>query len=314
MTHILITGGNGFIGANIVDALAENPQYRITVYDLYPRKFGPLPKGVEFIQADLSDPALVRQALVDCGAEQVIHAAWATIHETALKDPRADISANLLPTINLLEACTYAGIQRVHFLSSGGTVYGIPASLPVAENAPTFPINPYGIAKLAVEKYLEMYRHLYGLNYLVYRPSVPYGLYQNPHRRQGAVNVFIYRALHGEPIHIWGDGEVVRDYFYIGDLVSAMEAALERPHLSGQIYNLGGGRGYSLNEIITAIQEGLERPVEVHYEAARKFDVPAIVLDVDKAQHELGWVPRISLEEGIRRTAQWIQNTPELAR
>jgi UDP-glucose 4-epimerase len=309
MSHILVTGGNGFIGSYLVNQLAAAEEHRVTVLDLYPRPYEGLPEGIQFVQGDLSNTSLVRRTLVDQSVDVVFHLAWSTIHESALKNPVADLEQNLIPSVHLLEACLEAGIKKFVFLSSGGTVYGIPEKLPVREDHPTQPINAYGITKLAVEKYVQMYSYLSALNYVIFRPSVPYGPYQNPHRRQGAVTVFIYHALRGEPIAIWGNGEVQRDYFYISDLSRALVGMLDSPAAENKVINLGGKQMYSLNQLVMAIEEVLKIKIQVRFEAARKFDVPRLKLDTHTASELLSWRPEVSLPEGIARTAEWIKAT-----
>ncbi len=309
MSHILITGGNGFIGSHLVDQLAATKEHHVTVLDLYPRPYNCLPDGVQFIQGNLGNTNQIRRTLVDQGIDIVYHLAWTTIHETALKNPSADIEQNLIPSINLLEACLDAGIKRFVFLSSGGTVYGIPDNLPVREDHPTRPINAYGVTKLAVEKYVQMYSYLHGLNYVIFRPSVPFGPYQNPHRRQGAVSVFIYHALHNMPVTIWGDGEVQRDYFFVDDLVKALVAAMDFSKAINPIINLGGKQMVSLNQLLTAVERILKVKIQVQYEAARKFDVPRLQLDIQMAKKLLHWQPEVLLSDGIARTLEWIRTT-----
>jgi UDP-glucose 4-epimerase len=307
MSHILVTGGNGFIGSHLVNQLATSEQHRVTVFDLYPRPYEALPGGVQFIQGSLNNSNLIRRTLVDQGIDIVYHMAWTTIHETALKNPAADIEQNLIPSVNLLEACLDAGVKQFVFLSSGGTVYGIPETLSVREDHPTRPINAYGITKLAVEKYVQMQSYLHGMNYVIFRPSVPYGPYQNPHRRQGAVSVFAYHALRGEQIDIWGDGEVQRDYFYVGDLIRALVAVLDFPVATNAVINLGGMQMYTLNQLVIAIEQALKVKIQVRYEAARKFDVLRLQLDTQSASELLHWQPEVTLSEGIARTVEWIR-------
>ena len=309
MSHILITGGNGFIGSHLVDQLSVTKEHRVTVLDLYPRTYNCLPGEAQFIQGNLGNTNLIRRTLVDQGIDIVYHLAWTTIHETALKNPVADIEQNLIPSVNLLEACLDASIKRFVCLSSGGTVYGIPDTLPIREDHPTRPINAYGITKLAVEKYVQMYSYLYGMKYVIFRPSVPYGPYQNPHRRQGAISVFIYHALHNIPVSIWGDGEVQRDYFYVGDLVKALVAVLDLPTAVNTVINLGGRQMYTLNQLLAAVERVLKIKIQVRYEAARKFDVPRLQLDTHLANEFLHWQPDVSLSEGIARTLEWIKAT-----
>jgi UDP-glucose 4-epimerase len=312
MSHILVTGGNGFIGSHLVNQLAASKQHRVTVFDLYPRPYDTIPAGVQFIQGTLSNADLTRQTLVDQGIEVVYHLAWSTIHETALKNPAADIEHNLIPSVNLLEACLEAGVKQFIYLSSGGTVYGIPETLPIGENHPTRPISAYGISKLTVEKYVQMYSYLHNMNYVIFRPSVPYGPYQNPRRRQGAVSVFIYHALRGEPVTIWGDGETQRDYFYVDDLTRALLSALDSPVAINAVINLGGTDTYTLNQLVAAIEQTLKVKIQVRYESARNFDVPRLQLDIRTASELLHWQPKVPLLEGIARTAGWIKTTVDL--
>lgn len=308
MQNILITGGNGFIASHLVDSLAASG-YRITVLDVYPRPYDPLPQGVSFVQGTLQDIHLTRRTLEDHQIELVYHAAWANIHETALKDPVADVQTNLVASINLLSACRDRGVKRVVYLSSGGTVYGLPKHIPIPEDHSTDPINAYGITKLTVEKYLRMFHHLYGLEYTILRPSVPYGPRQNPFHRQGVVAVFIYNVLKKEQVTIFGDGEVVRDYFYIEDLTRALVASKDIAFDPLKTtFNLGGIQPYSLNELVTKIESILGIKMLVKYEPARNFDVPRILLDTSLAQSHLNWKPAVSLEDGIQRTANWLQN------
>ena len=304
---ILVTGGNGFIGSHFVDQLIEATLHQISVVDIFPRTYEPLPEGVTFIPGNIRDVNLLSRSLIDEKFDIVYHLAWAAISETAINNPIADIEQNLSSTVNLLSACLKAGVKRVVFLSSGGTVYGIPENLPIREDHPTNPISAYGITKLAAEKYVQMYHHLQELEYTILRPSVPYGPGQNPYRRQGAVSVFIYRALQGKPIHIWGDGETLRDYFYVKDLVGALMKVVDAPGSINTIFNLGGARAYTLNQVVTLIEENLNIRVRVIHETGRKFDVSRLQLDTSNAAEKLNWKPTTSLGEGILLTSEWIR-------
>jgi UDP-glucose 4-epimerase len=307
MKSVLVTGGSGFLGSHLIDRLVERGRGTTLNFDLYPRASKP-PPDERFIQGDLKNTEFVRQTLIDQGVDTVFHLAWATIHESSVKDPVADIASNLIPTVNLLNACLEARVKRFVFLSSGGQVYGIPGQTPIREDHPTRPISAYGVTKLAVEKYLGMFAHLYGLEAVVLRPSVPYGPRQNPRRRQGAVGVFIHRVLSGQPIEIWGDGETVRDYFFVDDLTSGLVTASDTRRATGAVINLGGGRGYSHKDLVRVVEETLGLRAEVKYLPARKFDVPEVILDTGRARDLLGWAPQVGLADGIRRTAAWIRH------
>jgi UDP-glucose 4-epimerase len=216
------------------------------------------------------------------------------------------IKANLLPSVSLFEACLHAKVGRVIFISSGGTIYGPARSLPIPETHPQNPINGYGINKLMVEKYLEMHNYLYGLDYTIVRPSVPYGPRQNPLGKQGAVAVFLYRVAKQLPIVIWGDGSVTRDYFYISDLVEALVACAERKTMHERVFNIGGGSEISLNTLLKSIEGVVGKKGVVEYQPARKFDAPRIALDINRAKRELDWKPKVSLQQGITQTWDWM--------
>lgn len=299
----LVVGGNGFIGSHLVDKLVEK-NWEVVILDLQEPRYNPLPSQVRFIRGDLSQAYLVREGLV--GVDVVFHLAWAGIHEIENRDPITGITANLLPSVNLFDACLDAQVGRVVFVSSGGTVYGPARTLPIPETHPQNPINVYGINKLMTEKYLQMYNHLYGLNYAILRPSVPYGPRQNPQGRQGAVAVFLYRVAKQLPITIWGDGGITRDYFYVSDLAEALVACAERELKQERVFNVGGGREISLNMLLKSVEETVGKKGMVEYQSGRKFDAPHIALDISRTEQELGWTPKVSLEHGLALTWNWM--------
>jgi UDP-glucose 4-epimerase len=302
----LVVGGNGFIGSHLVDKLVESG-WDIVVLDFQERRYDPMPPQVHFIKGDLNQVYLVREALI--GVDIVFHLAWATIHETSIQDPVADVSANLIPSVHLLQACNQVGMRRTIFVSSGGTIYGPAQDLPIPETHPQNPITSYGITKLAVEKYIYMFSRLYNLDYVILRPSVPYGPRQNPLRRQGAISVFLYRVGHSLPVTIWGDGSITRDYFYISDLVEALIASAERELGENRIFNIGGTKEVSLIQLLELVEETVGKKALVEYSPARKFDAPRIVLDTRLARRELNWRPKVSLAQGLAQTWTWMSST-----
>jgi len=220
-----------------------------------------------------------------------------------------DVESNVLGSLRLFELCREHGVRKLVFVSSGGTVYGVPRATPVAEDHPTDPISSYGIHKLAVEKYLALAHRLHGLDYRIARPANLYGPRQRLDTAQGAVAVFLDRALRGQPIQVWGDGSVVRDYVYIAD---AVDALLRIASFDGdqRIFNIGSGKGASLNQLVAEIEKLLGRRVKTEHGAPRGLDVPANVLDASLAERHLGWRARTPLAEGLRRTCEWLRAAP----
>jgi len=230
-----------------------------------------------------------------------------TIPQTSNMNPVFDVQSNVVGSLNLLDGCRRLGVRKVVFISSGGVIYGIPRQVPIREDHPTDPVCSYGITKLAVEKYLALFDYLHGVRYTIFRSANPYGERQNPEGKQGAVAVFLAKAARGEDIEIWGDGEVVRDFFYISDLVDACLSAIDRPGSDG-IMNIGSGEGVSLNNLLSAIKEVTGSDIRIKYTPARKLDVPVNVLDISRAKSELGWAPKVDMRDGIARTWEWIRH------
>lgn len=302
----LVIGGGGFIGTHLVERLLER-DHSVRIYGRNPNRFRGTPAGAEFVEGELGNHGLVRGALD--GVEVVFHLVSTTLPKTSNDDPIFDVRSNLVDTIQLLEACVEAGVRKVIFPSSGGTVYGPPEFLPVTEGHPKEPISSYGIVKLAIEKYLNLFHHLHGLDYTTLRISNAYGPYQDPAGQQGVISVFLERVREGRSITVWGDGCVIRDYLYVSDLMDAMELAAE-VETEHRVFNVGSGRGVSVDEILDLISQATRESPDVEYLPARALDVPASVLDIGLAERELGWRPRTKLSEGIARTWAWLRTPP----
>jgi UDP-glucose 4-epimerase len=301
----VVLGGAGFLGSHVAEALLAEGK-RVRIFD---RKNVDL-KNLEgmtgrwdFVGGDFLSES--DQGTAIDGADTVFHLVSTTIPASSNQDPVFDVETNMLASVRLLDLSRRHGVKRVVFISSGGTVYGRPSSLPIAETHPTEPLVSYGVIKLGIEKYLELYRHLYGLSYCILRLANPYGPRQDPEGAQGAASVFLGRVHGGKPIEIWGDGSVVRDYIYVNDAVEGILAAASREGDAG-LYNIGSGEGVSLNDLVAAIREVVGRDFKVDYQLARAFDVPANVLDITRADNELGWRPQTSLRDGLRRTWEWL--------
>jgi UDP-glucose 4-epimerase len=240
------------------------------------------------------------------GCDIIFHLVSTTLPKSSNDNPIYDVDTNVIGTLQLLEVARRSGVRKIVFISSGGTVYGIPRQLPVPESHSTDPLVSYGISKLAIEKYLHLYKGLHGLAYTILRVANPFGERQRVNAAQGAVAVFLHKALGGETIEIWGDGSVTRDYVYIQDVVDAFLKAMDYEG-EPRVFNVGSGEGRSLNQVLETIEDLLGHPVKRRYLPARKFDVPVNVLDISRARQALGWEPRFSFREGLGRTIEWIQ-------
>lgn len=303
----LILGGAGFIGSHVVDALVARG-HGVRVLDLKNVSKENLKKSMDFIEireGDFHNVKEVAPALK--GMDVVVHLVCTTLPGPSNENPAYDVESNVVGTLNLLDKAVELGVNKVVFASSGGTVYGIPGRIPIPETHPTEPICSYGITKLAIEKYLALYGRLRGLGYVVLRLGNPYGERQRMDSVQGAVAVFLGKTLRGEPITIWGDGSVSRDYFYIDDLVSAFVRTIES-ECPSQVYNIGSGRAYSLIDILSAIRAVTGMEPKVSFAPGRSLDVPVNCLDVSRARADLNWSPETSLSEGMKKMWIWMKS------
>ncbi|MGN6602364.1 MAG: NAD-dependent epimerase/dehydratase family protein [Ginsengibacter sp.] len=302
--NILVLGGNGFIGSHLVDKLLFEG-HDVRVFDKSEEHFRKALPNVDYHLGEFGNRGLLSEALKDI--DVVVHLISTTLPKTSNDDPVFDIQSNVIESLFLFEQCVANKIKKIIFVSSGGTVYGIPQSLPVLEENQTNPICSYGISKLAIEKYLILFKQLYNLDFVIIRPSNPFGSRQNPFGIQGVIPVFLGKILRGDPIQIWGNGSIVRDFIYIEDLVDALFRAINC-NTTSQVFNIGSGRGTSLNELLSIMRNVTKKNPSVLYSHSRTYDVPAIFLDISKAGEGLKWKPRISLEEGIGQTWDFVKN------
>jgi UDP-glucose 4-epimerase len=293
---ILVLGGSGFIGSHLVDKLLQMG-HSVRVYDKNEERYRKGLSSVEYYYGEFGNRGLLSDALNSMDA--VVHLICTTLPKTSNDDPVFDIQSNVIESLFLFEQCVAKKINKIIFISSGGTVYGYPQSLPVREDTQTNPMCSYGISKLTIEKYLFLFKQLYNLDFVILRPSNPFGRRQNPFGIQGVIPVFLNKILRNEPIQIWGTGDVVRDYIYVEDLVDAIYRALTY-NTSSHVFNIGSGKGHSLNDLLTIIRNVTGRDLSVTYTKTRTFDVPGIYLDITRAAVELNWEPYTSIEQGIK--------------
>jgi len=296
--NIAILGGCGFIGSYLAEALLEE-SHRITIFDNLntdQKNLNHIKDMVRFIGGDFANAIDVAKAIE--GAEIVIHLVGSTLPENSLKNPIYDIETNVIGSINLFEQCVKTGVRKVVFISSGGTVYGIPQSTPIMETHALNPINPYGLSKMIIEKYLSLYSYHYGMDYTVLRLSNPYGVRQNPKTGQGVTASWMYRVKNSEPIEIWGDGTVIRDYFHIKDAVRALKLAAF-VNSDQKVFNVGSGKGLSLLQLHEVLEEIVGKHVPVTFKNVRRVDVPINILDISLIKAVLGWEAEIDLKDGM---------------
>ena len=310
---ILVTGGAGFIGSNVVDAYIQSGHQVLVVDNLYSGKWSNVNPDAEFYLMDIRSPEFTR--LVEEKRPDVInhHAAQISVPES-VRDPKFDASVNIEGFLNVLEAARKNQVKKVIFISSGGAIYGEAEEYPTSERYIPVPMSPYAIAKAVSEDYLRFYNHEYGLDYTVLRYANIYGPRQIPHGEAGVVAIFMDRLLMGKPCTIYhyvDDPEgMIRDYCFVGDVVEANKLALTKG--SKMAFNIGTGIEtktlWLFNEIFDVMDRriGLDASLrEPRFESARPGDLKRSCLDVRLAASELGWTPGHSLREGLKKTLEW---------
>lgn len=302
----LIFGGGGFIGSAIADRLLRDG-HSVRIFErprVDPFRIFKASEQVEWITGDFLSTHDVGEAIA--GMDVVLHLVSTTLPKSSNDDPIYDVQSNVVGTLQMLNAMVAQSVRKIVFISSGGTIYGIPKYQPIDEQHPTDPLVSYGITKLTIEKYLHLFNLIHGIKTITLRVANPYGERQRIETAQGAVGVFIHHALKNIPLEIWGDGSTMRDYIHISDVAEAFVKAIG---YSGpqSVFNISSGYGTSLNELISTLEQVLGKSIERRYLPARPFDVPVNVLCNHLAREELKWVPSISMRDGLSRTAEWIR-------
>jgi len=300
---VLVLGGNGFIGSHVVDHLLA-AGHKVRVFDRSPERYRDPLKQVEYRLGRFDDTFQVAEALD--GVDVVCHLISSTVPGTSNLDPVVDVESNLVNTLKLLEQMRKKGLHRILYLSSGGAVYGNPVAMPIDENHPLNPISSYGVVKVSIEKYLNMYQQVYGFEPIILRPSNPYGSRQGHVGVQGLIGTLLAKAMAGETMEIWGDGSIVRDYMYVGDLACLCVKAFEGDVCG--VFNAGSGEGHSINDIIAIIRDLTDTALDVRYSAGRSFDVKEVVLDIQRASRQFGWQSEMPILKGIRDQFMWLRN------
>lgn len=302
--RILVTGGAGFIGSHIVDTYINAGHDVIVVDDLSTGKRENLNSKARFIQADIQDPT-VRQLIVQEKIEVLNHHAAQMDVRRSVADPLFDARINILGMLNLLEGAREAGVKKIIFASSGGTVYGEQETFPATEEHTTRPICPYGVSKRTGEHYLYFYNVEYRIPYVALRYANIYGPRQDPHGEAGVVAIFTLRLLAGEQPIINGDGKQTRDYVFVGDVARANLTALQTDYI-GPI-NIGTGSETDVNQLFGYLRQLTGVPAPEMHGPAKSGEQRRSVLAWGRARQLLGWQPEMNIEEGLRRTVEYFR-------
>jgi UDP-glucose 4-epimerase len=303
--RVAIFGGSGFIGSNLVNRLvADGHVLRIFDHDVPRASIATAHPSITRFVGDFVTQTDFTEIIKDC--DVVFHLISTVLPGTSNQNILGDIQENLLPTIRLVESMKACGVPRLIFPSSGGTVYGDAKYLPINERHPTQPLVSYGVTKLAIEKYLAIYRSESGIQSVCLRISNPYGPGFKIGSPQGAVGAFLLKAIKEQPIDIWGTGEIRRDYLYIEDLIDALVSSMSYRGNEPAL-NVSTGIGTSLLELTQSIQTILNKNIKINYHNNRSFDVQTNILDNTLARSELNWSPTRSMSMGIHATASWLR-------
>ncbi len=296
---VLITGGAGFIGSHIADDVLAHGERAVVLDNLSTGRRENVPAGAVFYQRDLLDPGLA-ELLADERVDVVSHHAAQVNVRVSLEDPAADARANILATLELIQACKRCGIRQLLFASSGGTVYGTQRVYPCDEEHPKRPTSPYGCAKLSVELYLDAFREMGDLDPIVLRYANIYGPRQEPKGEAGIVAILAEKLLAGETPRIFDDGEQTRDYVFVGDVAAANRAAIER--WTSGIYNLGTGRETTVNALYEMVATRLGSTIRPVHAPPIAAELRRNALDASALERAMGAAPKTRLEQGLDLT------------
>ena len=303
--RIAVTGGAGFIGSHIVDAYVAAGHEVSILDDLSTGQADNLNPRARFHRVDLRDRAAVATAIAEARPEVVNHHAAQLDVRRSVADPALDAQINLVGFLHLIEEARQHGLRRVVFASSGGVVYGESARLPAREPDSSEPISPYGVAKLATERYLHYYAHVHGIPSIWLRYANVYGPRQNPHGEAGVISIFVTTLLAGgEPV-INGSGQQTRDYVYVGDVVRANLLALESDY--GGPLNIGTGQETDVNQLFALLCDAVGHHPPERHGPAKAGEQQRSVLDATRAHEVLGWKPETPLAEGLGHTVTWFR-------
>lgn len=300
MQNILFLGGAGFIGSNLVHKFALSDNYRIFVFEPIFADINRLSDIVEhitLIRGAISDFNLIKSVIENHKIDIIVHLVSTLVPGSSYKEFKSEFENIVFPTVRIMELCAENSIKFV-FFSSGGTVYGNSINgSHFRESDLLYPISYYGLTKQIIESNVLFENRKGGLQYLIIRPSNPFGPGQSLHGNQGFIAVSIGKILGGKPLEVWGDGSCIRDYIYIKDLADSFLKLIDK-NVWNEIFNIGSGYGYTINDIIDRLRKSVDMPIEINYKKSRSVDVNSMVLDITKLNSTVD-VHHTHLEEGI---------------
>ncbi len=301
--RVVVAGGGGFIGTNLIRALLAQGA-NVVGYGRLPR-FPAAIKDAKWVQGDLENTIAINAVLQD--VDVVYYLAGNASPMDAERSISDHVQTNVLGAVRFFEQCVQNKVSKVISVSSGGMVYGPNAELPSQEASTTNPSNSYALAKVAIEQYLSLFDKRGDIQGFSLRVANPYGPYQLPRSGQGLIATVLDRLLSDKPVDIYGDGETIRDFVHISDVVEAM---LQTGSYRGsqRVFNVGSGQGRSVNEVLESIETVLGRKIQITRHKARKIDISASILDGTRAKVELGWESKIKFEDGLHTAYQWMKS------
>lgn len=298
MRNVLIIGGSGFIGKNIIEVVLKEKTKVIllTRNEIGFKESFPLSNRVEIIIGTLGDAELIKSIVINKKVNVVIHLACGLIPSSTLTEFRKELSNIILPTLELIEYLSSLKVKIIYF-SSGGAVYGNVED-EINEDHPLKPITFYGYSKLIIENHIQLLSRISGLNYIILRPSNAYGKFQRMEAKQGFIPVTIGKILSGEPITVWGDGQIVRDFVYARDLAE-LTMKIINSSITNKTYNVGSGKGSMILEIVKLMEHHFKKSIEIQWLKGRDFDVNKVVLNISRIKADFAFSPT-SIEIGLK--------------
>lgn len=302
---VLVTGGAGFIGSHLVDAMIKRGNSVIVIDDLSSGSKANLNPHAEFYELDIRSAEAIN-VIKQTEPNLIFHFAAQISVPESFRDPLKDIDLNLISTIKLLESAKDLNLEKFVFISTGGGMSSEQTELPTPESAPAL-TSPYALSKSSAEMYGELYRQVFGIPFVAIRPANVYGPRQNPHGEAGVVAIFIKRMLAGEELFIDGEGTDTRDYIYVKDLIDGILKVTDSPDSTGA-YNIGTEKETSVNDLFNTLQGVLNYQKNPNHREARRGAVKRSVLSISKIKSELNWSPNHTLQSGIQETVDWFKN------